>query len=174
MTAPQYQGHGPFLPTALPSQGSAYICIVKNSSLYPCSSQWMGGQKGQGKGIYFTLKSMSQKLHTPFCTQNFGKEPSHMATHTAGEAGCFGSHLSIHMSDYIILMQKDPPETAASALDCSSAFSNMHNMCFDKGKKLTSERKIEESTKGRDSMLTKKAFREEPKLIWYKEIHKDD
>lgn len=108
---------------------------------------------------------MSQKLHTPFCTQSIGKDPSPMATHTAREAGYFSSHLSSHMSDYIILMHKDTPETAASASDCSSAFSNMHNMCFDKGKKLISERKIEESTKGRDSMLIKEAFREELKLI---------
>lgn len=92
---------------------------------------------------------MTQKLHTPFCTQSIGKDSSHMATHTAREAGYFSSHLSSHMPDYIILIHTDTPETAASALDCSSAFSNMHNMCFNKGKKLTSERKIEESTTGR-------------------------
>lgn len=41
----------------------------------------------------------------------------------------------------------------------------MHNMYFNKGKKLTSERKIEESTNGGGSMLTKKAFREELKFV---------
>lgn len=49
----------------------------------------------------------------------------------------------------------------ASALVFSSGFSIMQYILSNKGKKLTFEGKREESTKGRDKMLTREAFREE-------------